>query len=96
MLWLDDLLPLMAQTGMRVTVSLAGRDLIVDTEAVGRYLVGGVEGKVNGEEWKHRGWKGKGLEVIWNEDRDHAQVFDSAQKRARLVEVVRSYCEVGR
>lgn len=94
-LWLDDLLPLMAKTGMRVTVSLAGRDLIVDTEAVGKYLVGGVEGKVNGEEWKHREWKGEGLEVIWNEDRDHAQVFDSVVKRARLVEVVRRYCEIG-
>lgn len=92
-LWLDDLLPLMAKTGMRVTVSLAGRDLIVDTEAVGKYLVSGMGKKADGDDWKHREWKGEGLEVIWNEDRDHAQVFDSVQKRARLVEVVRRYCE---
>ena len=29
------------QRGMRVSVSLAGRDLIVDTEAVGKYLAQG-------------------------------------------------------
>ena len=97
-LWLDDLLPLMESTGMKVTVSLAGRDLIVDTEAVGRYLVSAKPTKYGTfeEDWKHQEWKGEGLEVIWNEDRDHAQVFDSKAKRARLVRVVRKYCEISR
>lgn len=97
-LWLDDLLPLMKTTGLRVTVSLAGRDLIVDTEAVGRYLVGGKPAKYGTfeEDWKFKEWKGEGLEVTWNEDQDHAQVFDSKSKRAKLVAVVRKYCEITR
>lgn len=100
----------------RVTVSLAGRDLIVDTEAVGRYLATG-ESK-SGEEtdveddhsdqnaddarrqlaaegWKHRHWHGKGLEMLWFEHLDHAQVFDKAVTRARLVNVLRTYSDVG-
>lgn len=97
-LWLDGLLPLMEATGMKVTVSLAGRDLIVDTDAVGRYLVSSAqeESRKYGtfeSDWKEREWRGEGLEVIWNEDRDHAQVFDSVHKRAKLVKVVRKYCE---
>ena len=42
-LWLEDLAPLL-QTGMRVSVSLAGRDCITGTEAVGQYLAEGVAG----------------------------------------------------
>ncbi len=118
----------------RVTVSLAGRDLIVDTEAVGRYLAsseekdGGIglaggtaesqrrlsdEGyeyledehadqspgderaSLFGESWKHAHWRGEGLEVLWFEHLDHAQVFDKTITRARLVEVLRTYCAGG-
>lgn len=39
-LWLEDLMPLV-QRGIRVSVSLASRDLIVDTEAVAKYLAQG-------------------------------------------------------
>ncbi|KAI5358298.1 putative alpha/beta hydrolase-1 [Septoria linicola] len=95
-LWLDDLLPMMDATGMKVTVSLAGRDLIVDTDAVGRYLVSAQQSTKYGtfeQDWKQKEWTGEGLEVIWNEDRDHAQVFDSMPKRAKLVKVVQKYCE---
>ncbi|KXT03339.1 hypothetical protein AC578_3945 [Pseudocercospora eumusae] len=95
-LWLDDLSPLMRKYGMRVTVSLAGRDLIVKTDAVGRYLAAAKprkDGKWD-DDWKEKAWAGKGLEMIWNEDTDHAQVFDSAKKRERLVQVVRTYCEL--
>ncbi|KAK3070736.1 hypothetical protein LTR53_009934 [Teratosphaeriaceae sp. CCFEE 6253] len=109
-LWRDRIMELVGQ-GMRITASLSGRDLIVDTEAVGQYLVGGevpdpkiVEG--NGVKrmeleidekardvqiWKGRTWKGRGLEVLWWDDLDHAQVFDDQKKRARLVEVLVEY-----
>lgn len=102
----------------RVTVSLAGRDLIVDTEAVGRYLaadsstrnsddetdveddhsdqnVGDERALLAGEGWKHMHWRGEGLETIWFEHLDHAQVFDKAITRARLVHVLRTYSDVG-
>lgn len=175
-LWLEDLMPRI-RNGLRVTVSLSGRDLIVDTESVGRYLTkgevhdhklvkmngngfvkvkrddlhghevvhingnglvkvnkGGVhedeEVHMNGNglrdvtngvlhdshhanmngngytkkekaceeedescKWKHKPWKGEGLEVIWFDDIDHAQCFDTKTRRARLVKVVRRYCE---
>ena len=113
-LWRDRITHLVEKR-MRVTASLARRDLIVDTEAVGAYLmekkvpdpvvVKEGDGKakmalsVNGtdvgedEDWKVRKWKGKGLEVLWWDDLDHAQVFDNKDDRKKLVEVVVDYCK---
>ncbi|EME41917.1 hypothetical protein DOTSEDRAFT_74084 [Dothistroma septosporum NZE10] len=111
-LWLEDLLP-MIKNGMRVTVSLGGRDLIVDTKVVGKYLGRAartlrVEDTALGEDssqgsevaildadWKQSEWRGQGLDVIWFDDTDHAQVFDKKEKRAKLVKVVRGYCDSG-
>lgn len=90
-LWLEELQRMIEQTGLRVTVSLAGRDLIVDTETVGKYLVQAERGA--DDSWKHEEWRGEGLEILWNEDKDHAQVFDKGWMRDRLVRVVRKYCE---
>lgn len=135
-LWKKDL------EGRRVTVSLSGRDLIVDTEAVGRYLSEGVsfgnghsneigghsgasvatgsrkedartrsrpseksqgrqgagtvskaEKDVEEEEWKSRSWRGSGIDVLWFNDLDHAQVFDKASTRRRLLNAISKYCE---
>lgn len=97
-LWLEDL-RLMMESGLKVAVSLAGRDLIVHTEAVGKYLVGGSPHEVE-KLWREKEWTdGNGLEVLWNEDRDHAQVFDGRDGgllRKRLVKVVRRYCNRNR
>lgn len=99
-LWKHDL------EGMPVTVSLSGRDLIVDTDAVGRYLTNpapnGSTHDQNGtatknerdEEWKSREWKGEGIDVLWFEHLDHAQVFDSEATRRRLIKVVKRYCDL--
>lgn len=117
-----------------MTVSLSGRDLIVDTEAVGRYLSSGAgselpsgsasgddadtlidieeysdvaaggmrlrggEGPgendldIDGEEWKSRAWRGTGIDILWFNDLDHAQVFDKAATRRRLIDAIRNYC----
>lgn len=100
--------------GMRITASLASRDLIVDTAAVAQYLL---EDEVphpvlkqrNGEKWmgleidgreawvkglKHRPWTGRGLDVLWCDDLDHAQVFDNLEARERLVRVLVEYTKV--
>lgn len=82
--------------GRQVTVSLASRDLIVDTEAVGRYLAQDGNGKPKTEEWKHREWKGKGLDILWFDDLDHAQVFDFRRSCEILVHTVRRYSLMGR
>ena len=95
------------------TVVLGGKDLIVDTGAVRRYLetpskkpstkheipTTKESGRTpNTEDTKrdtrsrgNRPWKGSGLEVIWFEDLDHAQVFDSARTRKPVVEAVQFY-----
>ena len=82
--------------GRPVTVCLASRDLIVDTEAVGRYLAQESSGKPTTEEWKQRRWKGDGLDILWFDDLDHAQVFDSRQNYEILAQVVRHYSLMGR
>ena len=48
-------------------------------------------GPVKGDEWKKRGWEGSGLEVMWWEGLDHAQVFDTKESRGRLVDVLVDY-----
>lgn len=99
------------QRGMRITLSLAGRDLIVDTEAVAGYLSedevegkdvrletedGGLDGKkkVCVKGLKERPWMGQGLDVLWFEDLDHAQVFDDEVARERLVRVIVGYTKL--
>lgn len=98
-LWKEDL------GGRDVTVSLAGCDLIVNTEAVGRYLTS--EEKDAGRKWtdemgargekaevfKHREWKATGINVIWFDALDHAQIFDSKATRMPVINVIRAYCD---
>ncbi|EMC94174.1 hypothetical protein BAUCODRAFT_36646 [Baudoinia panamericana UAMH 10762] len=116
-LWRERIMQLV-DSGMRVTVSLGRRDLIVDTPAVGAYLMEHkvpdpvvvrdgtnekhmelLDGAPTGEkasrektaDWKTRPWKGQGLEVLWWDDQDHAQVFDEASSRKKLVDVLVEY-----
>ncbi len=110
LLWRDHLMSLM-QGGMRITASLAAKDLIVDTESVGTYLTedqvpdpvlkqDGDRTKMELEmpeatlgHWKQRAWRGTGLDVLWWEGLDHAQVFDKESTRGRLVDVLVEYCK---
>lgn len=88
-LWEGDL------RGRQVTVSLAEKDLIVDTEAVGRYLAKDDESARTAGDWKHRTWKGEGLDILWFQGLDHAQVFDKKSNREILAKVVRDYSGQG-
>lgn len=89
--WQDNILWKNELDGRRVTVVLAGRDLIVNTQAVGRYLAGDEDQASKDSGWKHREWKGTGLDIIWHEELDHAQVFDTKPDYNQLVEVIRQY-----
>ncbi|MCJ1274807.1 hypothetical protein MMC21_002605 [Puttea exsequens] len=88
-LWKHDL------DGRRVTVVLCGKDLIVDTEAVGRYLKGSSFTLKGSEEWKTESWKGADLDILWFRELDHAQVFDFKKGRERLLKATRAYCSLG-
>ena len=74
-----------------MTVSLAGKDLIVDTEAVGSYLAQNRDSRLAPAAWKQQEWKGIGLDILWFEELDHAQVFDSKNNCEILANVVRAY-----
>nr|POF07170.1 hypothetical protein CFP56_31794 [Quercus suber] len=115
LLWREQIVE-MIDNGMRVTVSLGSRDLIVDTPAVGRYLMKHTipdpvmkqdgrgathmaldsKGGEKGEEWKNKAWQGRGLEVLWFEGLDHAQVFDTESTRRKLVDVLVEYSKDGK
>lgn len=88
--WSENILWKHDVSGRRITVILSAKDLIVDTEAVGRYLTEDEEG-VPGKDWREREWKGEGIDVLWFKDLDHAQVFDRKSDRDLLVNVVRAY-----
>jgi pimeloyl-ACP methyl ester carboxylesterase len=129
-LWKEDL------EGRNVTVCLSGKDLIVDTESVGRYMASenaswmpstasssflidvedvqeeqvngkGVnvrmnivdsadeEGNLETDAWKERPWRGKGIDVIWFKNQDHAQVFDKPATRRPLLSAIKAYCTTG-
>ena len=74
-----------------MTVSLAGKDLIVDTEAVGSYLAQNGDSRLASAAWKQQKWKGTGLDILWFEELDHAQVFDSKANCEILANVIRAY-----
>jgi len=84
-LWKEDV------HGRRLTVTLCGQDLIVNTEAVGRYLTDSKDGDEHKAEWQARPWTGEGLDVICFPTKDHAQVFDNPRDYRRLIRVIRSY-----
>lgn len=104
-LWKKDL------AGRKVMVSLGGRDLIVNTRAVGRYLMDvrppalysaesteehdALYKQEEDEEWKYRPWKEGEIDLLWWEHLDHAQVFDKSKSRQRLIAGIRSYCTNG-
>ncbi|KAL8999106.1 MAG: hypothetical protein Q9169_001994 [Polycauliona sp. 2 TL-2023] len=89
--WQDNIVWKEELEGRRVTVVLAGRDLIVNTEAVGQYLVGDEDQGSKDSSWKSREWQGTGLDVIWHDELDHAQVFEAKADYGQLVEVIRQY-----
>ncbi|KAL5365861.1 hypothetical protein BJX96DRAFT_159878 [Aspergillus floccosus] len=82
--------------GRNVTVVLSGKDLIVDVETVGQYLMGSPsEVKTTNKEtergWKRRSWIGYGLEVMWHEQLDHAQIFDFENTRRPIIKAILVY-----
>ncbi|KAL1865634.1 hypothetical protein Plec18167_009355 [Paecilomyces lecythidis] len=94
--------------GRKVTVALSGQDLIVDTEAVGQYLQSmenavGHDSKVSlssaekedPASWKRRQWNGYGLEILWYDALDHAQVFDFRGTRLPIIKAITVYSLTG-
>ncbi|PFH55607.1 hypothetical protein XA68_17954 [Ophiocordyceps unilateralis] len=93
--WADNILWKEDIQGHRVTVVLAGRDVIIDAETVGAYLTGSEAWNLETGRWKHGLWQGDEVDVLWFPHLDHGQAFDEKETRSRLVQVVRGYCKEG-
>lgn len=79
MLWKDEL------EGREVGVVLSGEDQIVNAEEVRKYLTG--------EEVAKRRWikEGGGLEVLFYPKLDHAMVFDTAERRKAVLDIMHRF-----
>ena len=92
------------QQKRKVAVCLSGRDLIVDTLSVARYLV--ADGELSHLETHNENELARlltgeencvtrlGIEVLWFPPLDHSQVFDGEKDRERVLDVVRRFCAV--
>ena len=78
-LWKEDL------EGKEVAVVLCGKDQIVDAAEVRRYLTGDDDGDMQFL------WKKDGLEVLFYPELDHATVFDTAQRRRPMVDIIKRF-----
>ncbi|KAJ6181465.1 hypothetical protein N7485_000107 [Penicillium canescens] len=85
------------QEGRNITVVLSGKDLIVNTEIVGQYLMGCSWMAKEKREWawKNKPWIGYGLELLWFEQLDHAQIFDSETTRRPVIRAISIYSNTG-
>jgi len=91
-LWADNILWKEDIRNRRVTVTLAGKDLITNTKAVAAYLTGSEDWIPDLRGWKNGVWGNDWLDVLWFQELDHGQVFDTNRTRGRLVEIVRKFC----
>lgn len=96
--WTENILWKEELSGKRVTAVLAEKDIIVDTNEVGRYLTRDEDVTAlmdkRDDGWKEKEWTGgTGLEILWLENCDHAQEFYKPRERRKLVEVLLEYCK---
>ncbi|EFW99968.1 hypothetical protein CMQ_286 [Grosmannia clavigera kw1407] len=87
-----------------VAIVLSGRDLIVNTMSVARYLL--CEGDLGSsmhheDEAAHHFTRGSmtrncvtkdGIELLWFPKLDHSQVFDTATDRSQVIAIIERYC----
>jgi hypothetical protein len=96
-MWTENALWKEEMKGRKFTVVLVGQDIIVDTGALGRYLVKEFPRQGDNDlstPWKEWSWRGKDLDILWYDELNHAQVFDTKKDRRALVHAVGSYCQI--
>ncbi|CAI6089270.1 unnamed protein product [Clonostachys chloroleuca] len=85
-LWKEDI------QSRRVSVALAGRDIVTNAEIIRAYLTSSDDwftatgGRADGL------WRGDCLDVLWFQDLDHGQAFDEKETRSRLIQVAKDLC----
>ena len=94
--WADNILWKEDIQGHRVTVALAGRDIVVDTSVIRAYLMGSVSAEGCALQigvGDNAEMKGDTLGVLWFPDLDHGQVFHGKKTRRLLARAVRTLCK---
>ena len=85
--WFENVLWKEELDGRPVAIWLSGKDQVVNAEKVRRYLTE--------EEFASRSWTKGRLEVHFDPDLDHATVFDTKDRRKRLLDVLdRFVCDI--
>lgn len=83
----------------KVTLVLSGKDIIFSAERLGCYLTSDPSLWTPGSEdadneiqaWKNRKWRGEGLDILWYNDLNHAEVFDTKSDIEPLIEAITCY-----
>ena len=98
--------------GWRCGVLLAGRDIVTDTETLGRWFQRGkrqVEWSREGRDLRReelQNWEGlktngsgkgvSGVDVLWFEECNHSEIFDEEGDRRRLLDLMLDYSGNGK
>jgi pimeloyl-ACP methyl ester carboxylesterase len=83
--WVEDILWKEELKGRDVTIALAGNDAIVNTRTVRKYLLGA-------NAWEgNEAWSGEGLDLLWFEGFNHAEMFHSKRSYRMLTNVLDEY-----
>ncbi|KAK1752981.1 hypothetical protein QBC47DRAFT_387488 [Echria macrotheca] len=101
-IWREELVNIGGKAGgkRKAAACLSGKDLIVDTRTVARYLAtegdfADVPDKDVFDVGRFQDFVGPaGVEILWFPEMDHAQVFENRNESSRVVELVRRYCQV--
>ncbi|OAA67780.1 hypothetical protein LEL_10403 [Akanthomyces lecanii RCEF 1005] len=91
--WADNVLWKEDISKHRVSVVLAGRDIVIDTKVIRAYLTGSEDAAIETSVWEDEGWRSDGLDVQWFPNLDHGQIFDDKTARSRLLQIVCRFCE---
>ena len=83
----------------RATVILGAKDIVVASDAVGRYMTRPLGIRAvdddRGDEWRTLDWTGEGIDVLWFPDNDHGEVIDTNRERRYLINAIMMYCKAG-
>lgn len=85
----------------KVTVLLSGKDIILGSERLGNYLASdpslwkpsSSQTDEDTGSWKSRKWRGDGLDILWYNELNHAEVFDTKRDMEPLVEAIACYAK---
>lgn len=90
--WADSILWKEDIQNRRVSVALAGRDIVTNAELIRAYLTSSDNWFTATWDRADGYWRGSRLDVLWFQDLGHGQAFEEKETRSRLIQVAKSLC----